>query len=407
MLKFKRVYLFFVFTFIAISPSITQAQSAKISGVVVDVGSNMPVVFAHIRLKEGSEGTVSNEEGRFDFFIKLAKPGDTLLISCIGYSSLRVALQDIAKYNGVFKLAPSPVMLDEIVVKEQRLTPEEILEKAIDNLQKNISYPNKPFKLDGFFRYVYQTDKRNKSVGEMAFNIYDQTDTQPMQNIDIIEFRKLSSKDYKSDVGDESFEALNQLLGISVNFNFLTHRGLKNGKTAWAVGKRPYKLEYSSYKDRPVYIVSHKSKIISMKVVVDADTYAVLRNEYKSTVSPDDYENFNWSYSGGPSITCGYYTTHQIYEYREYGGKFYPSFFYRAEDSRCYNKQTKEKVSDNLRYFQLLINNIEAVPSVSKSKGSKAKLNAPYNPKFWEGYNIITDLPVSQDVVEDLGSWNK
>ena len=101
------ILLFTLFLFSSLN-----AQT-KISGRVLDEFEN-PVAFANIIFKGSSEGTITNDNGRFYF--ESDKNYNAILVSFIGYESQEVALASKVNYELEIVLKESTEQLSEVVV---------------------------------------------------------------------------------------------------------------------------------------------------------------------------------------------------------------------------------------------------------------------------------------------------
>ena len=297
-------------------------------------------------------------------------------------------------------------MLRDVTVNSSEPTIEHILFKAVDNLLHNSSYPNSDFKLEGFYREIHKSKNKTFSVVEAAFNVYDSSCTHALQNIDILEFRKILSTDQAHDKLYNHNNLL-MLLGLSTNFVVLARLGLKAGKTTWAIGKRPYEIEDKlTYHEKRVYIISHVNDQVCLKLVINADNFSILKSEYHSKQPATDYDSYFWKYRDGNS-RCGFYETHQVYEYREYQGKMYPHNFLRRDYAKCINQKTGVAESEDIGSYQALFSNIVLhSPPVRFEKMKKSdgmgELNYEYHPEFWENYNIIKEMPLDETIEREL-----
>ena len=61
-------------------PLLAQNNSV-VSGIVKNRENGEPLPYASVSLKNHPIGTISNENGEFDFYVPLSKQGDTLSIS--------------------------------------------------------------------------------------------------------------------------------------------------------------------------------------------------------------------------------------------------------------------------------------------------------------------------------------
>ena len=101
------ILLFTLFLFSSLN-----AQT-KISGRVLDEFDN-PIAFANIIFKGSSEGTITNDNGRFYF--ESDKNYNAILVSFIGYESQEVALASKVNYELEIVLKESTEQLSEVVV---------------------------------------------------------------------------------------------------------------------------------------------------------------------------------------------------------------------------------------------------------------------------------------------------
>lgn len=92
--------------------SFSVAQS-KVSGIILDEFGS-PVAFANIVFKNSSEGTITNDNGRF--YLEADNTYDTLVISFIGYDTQEITLDQKVKYDLEIIMVESTQQLDEVVI---------------------------------------------------------------------------------------------------------------------------------------------------------------------------------------------------------------------------------------------------------------------------------------------------
>jgi hypothetical protein len=105
MKKFLFLFSFFLLTFL-------NAQT-KVSGIVLDEFNN-PVAFANIIFKDSSEGTITNDNGRFYF--ESEENYKAIVVSFIGYQTQEVTLASKVNYELEVILKESAEQLDEVVI---------------------------------------------------------------------------------------------------------------------------------------------------------------------------------------------------------------------------------------------------------------------------------------------------
>ncbi len=114
---------------------VTTSSAQKISAKLLDKENKTPIPFATIQYAK-QEGTMSNEEGDFEFEKpKQVVQGDSLTISSLGYKVLSLALTDaippkIYLEEEIFEIAP-------VVLSNKKLEAEEIIERVKENLVNN------------------------------------------------------------------------------------------------------------------------------------------------------------------------------------------------------------------------------------------------------------------------------
>src|SRR5665647_522306 len=91
-------------------------QNNNISGLIKDSDTNLPVPYAYIYIKGTSFGTISNQDGHYVFFLSNKPNQDSLVVSCVGYSTKSFSLQGINDSIFNVNLNTSPVLLQEITV---------------------------------------------------------------------------------------------------------------------------------------------------------------------------------------------------------------------------------------------------------------------------------------------------
>ena len=87
------------------------AQSAEYNGTVISQEDGLPLIGVSISIKNTSRGTLTDLDGRFSI---TSDPGDTLVLSYIGYQTIIYELSSTAELS--FSLQSDNQVLDEVVV---------------------------------------------------------------------------------------------------------------------------------------------------------------------------------------------------------------------------------------------------------------------------------------------------
>jgi len=164
--KIQIKILFILFLACINLPAIAQNNSV-VSGVVKNQENDEPLPYASIALIKYAIGTISNEEGEFDFYIPKSKQNDTLSISFIGFNTYLIAVSDI-KSPLEIRLTPATNLLDEVILS--RLSPLDYIKKALENLDQN--YPEDPYQTIAYYREKFIENDAIIKKEEAVFKTY-------------------------------------------------------------------------------------------------------------------------------------------------------------------------------------------------------------------------------------------
>lgn len=116
------------------------AQKRLISGEVHDVATKEMIPFAHVILKQQKIGSICTEGGKFEFYIPENTIKDTLEVSCLGYKTSYVLLDNASYYK--IPLTAEVSILPEISLQDD--LGKKILLEAIKRIPENYHYFDKP-----------------------------------------------------------------------------------------------------------------------------------------------------------------------------------------------------------------------------------------------------------------------
>jgi len=114
-------------------------------GIIKNAETDEPIPYVNIGIVKKDKGTVSTDEGKFEFEIPSNLMNDTIKLSSIGYKPKTMLAKDfvaILKTNPIIKLLPEITELDEVVVTNKKLK-----EKVVGNKTKSK-------KMKGAFSYA-------------------------------------------------------------------------------------------------------------------------------------------------------------------------------------------------------------------------------------------------------------
>lgn len=96
----------------------TTITATNIQAKVLCKNTKAPVEYVNVGIAEKNIGTVSNQDGDFSLTLTPEFTNDTLTLSCIGFSTIKIAIGDLVnKQHAVVYMSENVVGLSEILVK--------------------------------------------------------------------------------------------------------------------------------------------------------------------------------------------------------------------------------------------------------------------------------------------------
>ncbi|UBM59692.1 DUF5686 and carboxypeptidase regulatory-like domain-containing protein [Marinilongibacter aquaticus] len=142
------------------------AQDIQVTGKVSDKSNNEPIPYASVSLLGTSFGTLSDFEGAFALAFP-ANQGDTLLISSMGFETMKIPLSHDAQSQEIqVSLSPSSVLLNEVVVHAGENPAWRILRKVVDNRKQNDYKQLEAYDYDSYNKVEIDANKISDKLGE-------------------------------------------------------------------------------------------------------------------------------------------------------------------------------------------------------------------------------------------------
>ncbi|MFD2822123.1 DUF5686 family protein [Lacinutrix iliipiscaria] len=149
-MQYKLSLILFFFGLLSVT-----AQT-KVSGHVLDEYDE-PIAFANVVFKNSSEGTITDENGRF--YLESDTTWEAVLVSFIGYATIDIPLEKRVNYDLEFVLKEETGSLDEVVIVTGKQSKKESENPAIAILKKVWEHKRK----NGLRQFKqYQFDKYEK-----------------------------------------------------------------------------------------------------------------------------------------------------------------------------------------------------------------------------------------------------
>jgi hypothetical protein len=155
-------------------PELAGQEESFIRGKIIMSGSNQPVQFATVRLKQNQIGVFANADGDFRISNNPAFESDSLIVTCIGYRGSSVAIKDLSlsSENRIY-LTPATYDLAEvkIIASRKKIKSTEIIARAIRNIRKN--YPAGKFSYICYYRDYQKKDGNYLNLNEAIVQVND------------------------------------------------------------------------------------------------------------------------------------------------------------------------------------------------------------------------------------------
>ncbi len=140
----------------------------KFTGQILSGLDRSPLEFATIWIPATWEGTISNANGIFMINLPGPDPPDTIAISCMGYSTRKIPVDDLYDSINQILLNPAIIPIQEVVIR--RSEPLHLIRQALGKIPEN--YSGDPVIQTAFYRESIQKNNRYIMVSEAVIEIY-------------------------------------------------------------------------------------------------------------------------------------------------------------------------------------------------------------------------------------------
>jgi hypothetical protein len=442
---------------------ILHAQES-IKAIILNVETELPIRNVNIYIKNTSIGVISNEEGLFQISISSKYNKGILVFSAIGFQTLEVGITNFkSTTHKTIALKPSTTILDEVVLSTNKLTANEIVQKAFDNYYK--IFPNKPFVSNGFIRHTEETNGKYKWLIEAAINVYDTGYNKKDKgvSVNVVEMRKsLDNREidtaqfYRSYLHDntnygfkkrqriaDNFKELNPAeikkaityrdnhytLGynnkigflekfFTTNYNKIRYYDKKNASFS-KKNLNFYKFKIDTiinYQDQYLYKIKFSastnkksaSTLLLGWLFVRSNDFAIVEMQYSVLLSK------NHHYRKVTGVKTAFNT---ILKFRLYNGKMYPYYISHKDTkinnltalfhtSKLQKEEDKQKkityTYDEFIFTEIITDKEEIQLLLQKPWNDDLFSPLPYHKQFWKNYNVLLESNEQQKMIQDL-----
>ncbi|MEM9857642.1 MAG: thioredoxin-like domain-containing protein [Bacteroidota bacterium] len=384
------------------------AQVIRVSSKIVAEETGEPIPFASIQILNTYEGTSANSLGDFSM---LVNEDDSLQVSCLGFSTLIIAVQDVTEE--IFMKTDTKI-LDNIVIKAREIDPKAIVKRAFRAIKKN--FISEPVTMNTFYRHYCKDDSIYGRIIEAAVDVYKKKGYRKPKAME-------SKKDHFKLVQsrrsfDHSFLKKNHIpiaFAELINTDVAAYQYSKKNPYPFlminASGKYlksnldNYRFELdriTSINGKEVYVISYRSKKWKRADFLELANFK-MKHDGKFFISDKDYAFVKVE----SELTSGLRNVKDEIFYKESRGKHYLSHI--VHDSYARNVR-KADTTVHHAHVKLLVNNI----TIGKNNDFKHQpiteevlSKNRYDSMFWKNYTVLSENPLEKSIKSQLESEQK
>lgn len=377
----------------------------KLKGQVQSDETNAVLIYCSVGLSGSNIGTVTNEDGVFEFNVPFTQRHDTLQFSHIGYKTVRVRIADIKDPDNLaIRMTEEPMQLEEIVIRETPKSAGDIVQLAIDNIRVN--YPEDPFLMKAFYRETKKENGKYRALLEAALNIYDKQYSKPSkgskikEKVQLVEVRKTLQFDFEYEAFMNEWNLL---------YQFLRTNNVRYQSGSLIVKNNVYEVEgMVLYKDQLIYSIKAEDQVMgrTYRIFIEPESYSIIKIEMNSDHSGIEHPN---NHMVNDSVYYKILSINSILEFKEHEGRWYPLYFNYDGKTQNINKSTGEVMKTNRVFQELLVNEViteeVSFPGNESIMSNDLRLEnqaGTYNEEFWKNYNIIKETTLDEQIIKDL-----
>ncbi len=374
----------------------------KLIGKITNKDTGEPIPFTNVGVVGSYIGAASNLDGVFEFKIPVKYSDRKIEASAVGFSTFSKIVAECSTTDTLkIMLSPIEYKIEEVNVEAESL----VLQKRIKEAAKHISqnYLQTPFNYDAYYRSEKIVNNSRTKLREAAIRIYDD---KGYERADA--YQVFKERGYKFLQVRKNFQSLSLYDGASYLDELLEMdivRGRGNILNANNVNFYELNLDkITQYENDSIWVISYKSKrptlsttgdyytlSYSGKIYIKIKDFAVVKNETQVTASnysPQGRSFYvNEKRQDWKPLTIKY-DFNVIY--KQHNDKYYLSYVNYNRQHKLKNKENNEIKKETIKTEMVITKINTKNPEVIEKRAYYEDM--PYNEKFWETYNIISDM---------------
>ncbi len=373
----------------------------KIKGLIRSAGEGGALAFATIWIPSTLQGTIANSEGYFLMTIPPGVAADTLAISCMGYGTTFIPIDNLGDSLITIFLEASIIPIQEVVIR--RTEPLNLLRLALKIIPDN--YSADPVIETAFYRETIRKNNQYIAVSEAVLDIYKPGfDAVATEQTRVLRGRK--NMDYSE--MDTLVVKLKGGLETSYLLDIIRNR------PDFLQPEQFHRYEYRmsdivTIQDKSTYAIDFVQKESTTpphfrgRIYIDLETLALRGAEFE--VNPKTISSMSGSmvYKKPRKIKVRPVSASYMVRYKSDGNKFYLSLI-RA-DNRFRIRPRKKLFGDEFRTLsELAVTHLELeevarfrTRETANTSDIFSEMLGGYDPGFWGPYNYL----VPEESLED------
>jgi hypothetical protein len=393
-----------------------------VKGKVTDIGDSKEIAYANVYIVGTYVGVVTNEAGEFELKFPESNLKDSLVVSCMGYTSFKQTLKKlIEKPKNLIQLSPKDVNINEVIITPLANQPELIFAEALKRIKDN--YPQRAYYLDVFFRETEYCENNYLRLIESAIGIQDFGFDSNIDRIRIklLELRKsddfLEYRAYWAIIGKMfGDKSGSNILYESYNSDLLRNRDNKILFSKDFAKQYKFVLEDIKFENNTlIYVIRYNpksfgtsmdksAKEIEGVLYIRGGDYAIVKAEYNAFINAH-LKNVEFPFGSK-------YFSKTTVSYRKINNKYYLNYlkcFTTFAGTPLYQGDTKSnwQKTETSFYVTNIYTSIKDFDRIKRREKEEKYLDLykneqPYNKEFWDKYNIILLNPIEQKIIKDI-----
>ncbi len=384
-----------IFLFLSVGFGFAQPLN-KIKGTVTDQSTKEPISYAGISIEGTFTGAPSDLSGNFEFEVPPTNTGTYLIVSAVGYQTIRIAISEVFKDQFKVEMIPTSYEIGTVDVIAGSVEMQRILKNVISHIDSN--YIKGAFGQKIYFKGEASINKDPKRIDEAIVEYGDSKGYQRESVLNAFQHRNYNflgiRRNFEVKNLADGMNPIDDLLNLDIvrvkgnilDISYLSNYDLKldrqgqfEGDSVWVINYRLRKPDLSKTGD--FYATSYQGKL-----TVSKSNYAVLKNE--TLVKASDFNTLGRAFANAGvqrliPVSIGYeFST--IYRKGKTG---YNLAYLKCNRHHTWKNKTsgETKLESFVNYLVPLELNTSN-PTLVKGRTYYSEM--AYDKSFWEGFDL-------------------